>query len=78
MTIEIIPIHVQAEIIPGDDLARMIHATAPPLIDRDIVVVTQKAVSKAEGQVVDLGGRAAAPRRPPSWPGRTPTRASSR
>ncbi len=55
MTIEIIPIHVETEIIPGDDLAHMIHATSVPLIDRDVVVVTQKAVSKAEGQVVDLG-----------------------
>ncbi|MEO8897136.1 MAG: coenzyme F420-0:L-glutamate ligase [Candidatus Dormibacter sp.] len=55
MTIQIIPIHVENEIIPGDDLAAIIHAEAVPLIDSDVVVITQKAVSKAEGQVVDLG-----------------------
>jgi coenzyme F420-0:L-glutamate ligase / coenzyme F420-1:gamma-L-glutamate ligase len=55
VTIEIIPIHVETEILPGDDLAAMIHATSVPLIDSDVVVVTQKVVSKAEGQVVDLG-----------------------
>jgi coenzyme F420-0:L-glutamate ligase/coenzyme F420-1:gamma-L-glutamate ligase len=55
VTIEIIAIHLEHEIIPGDDLAAIIHTTSVPLIDHDVVVVTQKAVSKAEGQVVDLG-----------------------
>jgi coenzyme F420-0:L-glutamate ligase / coenzyme F420-1:gamma-L-glutamate ligase len=55
VTIEIIPIHVEDEIIPGDDLAAMLHARSVPFVDRDVVVVTQKAVSKAESQVVDLG-----------------------
>lgn len=39
------------EVEPGDDLARMI-ASAAALLDRDVVVVTQKIVSKAEGRVV--------------------------
>jgi coenzyme F420-0:L-glutamate ligase/coenzyme F420-1:gamma-L-glutamate ligase len=56
VTIEILPIHVETEIIPGDDLARMIHTRSGLLHDSDVVVVTQKAVSKAEGQVVDLAG----------------------
>ena len=39
------------EIRPGDDLATMI-AAATELVDGDVVVVTQKVVSKAEGQLV--------------------------
>lgn len=54
--IEIIPIHIEDEIVPGDDLAAIIHARSRLLRDSDLVVVTQKAVSKAEGQVVDLAG----------------------
>ena len=40
------------EIAPGDDLARLIADAAPGLADGDIVVVTSKIVSKAEGRVV--------------------------
>jgi coenzyme F420-0:L-glutamate ligase/coenzyme F420-1:gamma-L-glutamate ligase len=40
------------EIGPGADLARLICAAAPDLADGDIVVVTSKIVSKAEGQVI--------------------------
>jgi coenzyme F420-0:L-glutamate ligase/coenzyme F420-1:gamma-L-glutamate ligase len=46
------------EVRPGDDLAALIvraaHATGIPLQEGDIVVVTQKVVSKAEGCLVDL------------------------
>lgn len=41
------------EIVPGDDLARLI-ADAAELQDRDVVVVAQKVVSKAEGRIVRL------------------------
>jgi coenzyme F420-0:L-glutamate ligase / coenzyme F420-1:gamma-L-glutamate ligase len=41
------------EIAPGDDLARLI-ADAAELQDRDVVVVAQKVVSKAEGRIVRL------------------------
>jgi coenzyme F420-0:L-glutamate ligase / coenzyme F420-1:gamma-L-glutamate ligase len=41
------------EIQPGDDLARLI-ADAADLADGDVVVVAQKAVSKAEGRIVRL------------------------
>jgi len=40
------------EIAPGADLARLICDRAPDLRDGDIVVVTSKIVSKAEGRVV--------------------------
>ena len=46
------------EIVPGDDLATQIHhaatASGDPLVDGDIVVVTSKIVSKAEGCAVEL------------------------
>jgi len=40
------------EITPGADLAGMISDAAPGLRDGDIVVVTSKIVSKAEGRVI--------------------------
>jgi coenzyme F420-0:L-glutamate ligase/coenzyme F420-1:gamma-L-glutamate ligase len=46
------------EVSPGDDLAALIWAAVAAagigLTDDDVLVVTQKIVSKAEGQVVDL------------------------
>jgi len=48
------------EIAPDDDLAALIIGAlevtpgAPPLRDDDVLVVTQKVVSKAEGAIVDL------------------------
>jgi coenzyme F420-0:L-glutamate ligase / coenzyme F420-1:gamma-L-glutamate ligase len=58
VTIEIRPVEGLPEIRDGDDLAAML---APPLRslgvhDDDVVVVTQKIVSKAEGRVVPAGG----------------------
>ena len=41
------------EITAGDDLAHLI-ADAMTLLDGDVVVITSKVVSKAEGAVVDL------------------------
>ncbi|HEX6683273.1 MAG TPA: coenzyme F420-0:L-glutamate ligase, partial [Candidatus Limnocylindrales bacterium] len=42
------------EVRPGDDLAALIVGAAPWLRDGDILVVTSKIVSKAEGQLVDV------------------------
>lgn len=41
-----------AEVRAGDDLAGLIGAVLPDLADGDIVVVSSKVVSKAEGQVI--------------------------
>src|SRR6185295_19339928 len=41
------------EIQPGDDLAALI-AAAGDVVDGDVVVVTSKIVSKAEGRIVEL------------------------
>jgi coenzyme F420-0:L-glutamate ligase/coenzyme F420-1:gamma-L-glutamate ligase len=51
--IRIIPLEGLPEIREGDDLAELV-AQAHELEDRDVVVVAQKAVSKAEGRVVRL------------------------
>ena len=79
MSIEVLPVEGLPEVRPGDDLATLL---AGPLgsvgvRDGDVVAVTQKIVSKAEGRVVPEArrrprglGRAgdAAPRRPARRP----------
>lgn len=42
------------EISPGDDLVRLLAASDPKLEQGDILVVTQKVVSKSEGRLVRL------------------------
>ena len=48
--LSIIPIEGIGDIVEGDDLAGII-ASAAALLDGDVVVVTQKIVSKAEGMI---------------------------
>ncbi|MEA2507066.1 MAG: coenzyme F420-0:L-glutamate ligase / coenzyme F420:gamma-L-glutamate ligase [Actinomycetota bacterium] len=51
--IRIIPVTGVPEVMAGDDLGALLHAALPlPLEDMDVVVVTQKVVSKAEGRVI--------------------------
>jgi coenzyme F420-0:L-glutamate ligase / coenzyme F420-1:gamma-L-glutamate ligase len=56
--ISLVPLEGIPEVRPGDDLAEMIAAALAAggigLTDDDVLVVTQKVVSKAEGRVVDL------------------------
>jgi coenzyme F420-0:L-glutamate ligase / coenzyme F420-1:gamma-L-glutamate ligase len=55
--IRILPLHGVPEVRPGDDLGGMLAAAAERaggLEDGDVVVVAQKAVSKAEGRVLRL------------------------
>jgi coenzyme F420-0:L-glutamate ligase/coenzyme F420-1:gamma-L-glutamate ligase len=51
--IQLLPVHGLPEIRPDDDLAAMIAGLAT-LEDGDVVVVAQKAVSKAEGRIVRI------------------------
>jgi coenzyme F420-0:L-glutamate ligase / coenzyme F420-1:gamma-L-glutamate ligase len=53
MSVEILAVQGVPEIQVGDDLAEIIERYAPPLVDGDVLVVTSKVVSKAEGRVVD-------------------------
>ncbi|NEB11111.1 coenzyme F420-0:L-glutamate ligase [Streptomyces coelicoflavus] len=48
------------EVRPGDDLAKLIAAAEPALADGDVLIVTSKIVSKAEGRVVEAADREAA------------------
>ena len=54
MSLEVFPIHGIPEVRQGDDLAAMIAAAEPGLRDGDVVVVTQKVVSKAEGAMARI------------------------
>ena len=57
-SVTLIPIEGMPEVTPGDDVgALIVEALArqrTPLQDGDVLVVTQKVVSKAEGRIVDL------------------------
>ncbi|MEU9370965.1 coenzyme F420-0:L-glutamate ligase [Streptomyces avermitilis] len=48
------------EVAPGDDLAKLIAAVEPGLADGDVLLVTSKIVSKAEGRIVRADDREAA------------------
>ena len=52
-TLLVLGIKGLGEIGPGDDLAALI-AEHAPLVEGDVVVVTQKVVSKAEGRMVRI------------------------
>ena len=56
MTIEILPVHGIPDVEPGADLAALIdramNETGLSLVHGDVVAITQKVVSKAEGRVV--------------------------
>jgi len=51
--LQIIPLHIEKEIEPSDDLSELI-LKSTDLNDGDILVVAQKIVSKQEGRIVDL------------------------
>ena len=56
--VRIVGVTGMPEIAPGDDIAALIidaaTAQGTPLLGGDVLVVTQKVVSKAEGQLVEL------------------------
>lgn len=58
MTVEILPLHGVPEVRPGDDLAGLLLGALAPsgitLQDGDVLVVTHKVVSKAEGALAPL------------------------
>jgi coenzyme F420-0:L-glutamate ligase/coenzyme F420-1:gamma-L-glutamate ligase len=53
-SLELRPIDGLPEIVPGDDLGRLIAERAGPLQTGDVLVVAQKVVSKAEGRLRSL------------------------
>lgn len=55
--VELLPVRGVPEVRPGDDLADLlIGAAGEGLAEGDVLVVTHKVVSKAEGRVLDLCG----------------------
>lgn len=62
MTLSVFPVPGLPEVRPGDTLADLIAARVS-LVDGDVVVVTQKMVSKAEGRLAPVGGDDARSRR---------------
>jgi coenzyme F420-0:L-glutamate ligase / coenzyme F420-1:gamma-L-glutamate ligase len=54
-SLTVVPVEGLPEVHPGDELAALI-AGATELVDGDVVVVTQKVVSKAEGRLVPVDG----------------------
>lgn len=55
--LRVVPVPGLPEVRPGDDLAGMVAAACEAAIglrDGDVIVVTQKVVSKAEGRLVDI------------------------
>jgi coenzyme F420-0:L-glutamate ligase / coenzyme F420-1:gamma-L-glutamate ligase len=52
--LQILPVEGVGEVGPGDDLAGMLAKAAPDLAADDVLVVTQKVVSKAEAQLVPI------------------------
>ena len=53
-SLQILPVTGIGRIEPGDDLVAIIGEAAPWLQDGDVVVVTSKIVSKAEGRLVEV------------------------
>src|SRR5512135_1337316 len=63
--LEVIPLPDLPLIQPGDDLPQLLGAAiiqSGGLRDRDVLVIAQKIVSKAEGRYVDLDQIAPSPR----------------
>ncbi len=54
MTLERLPVVGIGEVVAGDDLAALITGAAPWLRDGDVLIVTSKIVSKAEGRLVEV------------------------
>lgn len=66
--LEVLPVTGIGEVAPGADLAALVTGAAPWLRDGDVLVVTSKIVSKAEGRLVEV---------PPAGPARERARADT-
>ena len=54
MSIKIIPVKIKGDIQPGDDITELLLSSNNPIDDGDIIVVSQKIISKQEGRVIKL------------------------
>jgi len=53
MCLQILPVHIEKEITPDDNLSKII-INSTDIDDGDILVIAQKVISKQEGRIVDL------------------------
>ena len=53
MYLQILPVHIEKEITPDDNLSKIIINSAD-IDDGDILVIAQKVISKQEGRIVEL------------------------
>lgn len=53
--VRVLPVPGLPEVVPGTDLGALVASAAPWLEDGDVLVVTSKIVSKAEGRLVPAG-----------------------
>ena len=55
MSIQIIPVKIKEDIQPSDDIVALILSSSKSSIDDgDVIVISQKIISKKEGRVVNL------------------------
>ena len=55
MSVQIIPIKIKEDIHPGDDITGLILSSCKmSLDDGDVLIISQKIISKQEGRVIDL------------------------
>ena len=56
MSLQIIPVHISKDIVPGDDLIELLleTKTGRGLKEGDVLVFTQKIISKQEGRKINL------------------------
>ena len=55
MTMQVIPIHLKNDVQPADDLVDLLLSSSKSAFENgDVLVVSQKIISKHEGQVVKL------------------------
>ena len=55
MTIQVIPIHIKNDVQPTDSLVELLLSSSKAAFeDGDVLVISQKVISKHEGQVVNL------------------------
>ena len=56
MSIKILPVEITKDVEEGDDLVALIISSPskPEILDRDILIIAQKIISKQEGQIINL------------------------
>jgi coenzyme F420-0:L-glutamate ligase/coenzyme F420-1:gamma-L-glutamate ligase len=54
VSIQIFPVIVKKEIQKGDDLVKLFLSNFKDLQDGDVIIISQKAISKQEGRVIEL------------------------